>query len=453
MSRPLNTYSDPNCKVKWPTDPLNADVDGRNLRAFEQTRRFGYSFLWGRQRYVDAFTKTSVLGSDNRFAANPIFAGGLRDPSLVVVAAIVGVPNQLLIDPETGQAKALTDADWENIAGPIGKRDPHMIESIAPRAGVTRFLRNRWVDPVHGGDRDVPDGDDLQYACIAERARDENGCWPDGHDCDGDDAHLTNPLCVPAQPKSCTKPTSGPAQRYFKAYPGLRHLRIVKDLGASGFVASICAKSYRPALDGITQKIRATLGARCERASLDTDPQGRVGCVLFESMREGTDGGKRCEDLARGLCTPGAAPCRREGTSHPPISPEAAAAQLNLPITVVGADGVARPTPTQAVAQHGSVYLIGADHAPDGSPAPRKHLVCELQQLDGEALQSCAEAKDFTLDPAVAGGWCYSTNPEIVGEQCRKLGAPGTIRYLGAVEPRDGSEPFAFCGQWPGGTC
>jgi len=410
--------SDPNCKVKWATDPLNNDVDGRNMRGFHQTQRFGYNFIWGRQRYVDAFSKATVLGSDNKFAANPIFSGGFRDPNLVVVAAIVGVPKPLVTNAD-GTPKTMTDADWEKVVGPIGKRDPHMIESIAPRDGVTKFAGDRSVDPVNGGDRDLLDGDDLQYACIAPRA--EKG---KGNDCDGPSPDKKNPLCA-----------ADGTQPYFKGYPGLRHLRIVKDLGVSGFVATICNDTYSPAIQGITEKLKAALNAQCLRSSLVQEPTGEVKCLLFESMKDGAPV-TSCEAV-KGLCTPGAEPCRKVGTDYPPITPEAAAAQLNLPITVVGTDGVAKSTSTQAVVEGGNVVVPGADG--------RKHIVCEIQQLGGGDLTSCTTNKDFTLDPSKGGGWCYSTKDEIVGDQCKKVGAPGTIRFFGGAEPRNGSEVFTYC--------
>lgn len=416
--------SDPNCKVKWATDPLNNDVDGRNMRAFAQTNRFGYNFLWGRQRYVDAFTKQTVLGSDNKYGANPVFAGGFRDSALVVVAAIVGVPKKLVTNDD-GTPKSLTDADWELISGPIGKRDPHMIESIKPRDSVPKFAGDRAIDAVNGGDRDVADGDDLQYACIAKRAESSKG-----NDCDSPASAAKNPLCA----------TDG-TQPYFKAYPGLRHLRIVKDLGASGFVASICNDTYRPAILGITDKLKAALNAQCLRSSLDQNKETKaVNCLLFEAMKEGISVAK-CEDV-KGLCTPGAAPCRKEGTDYPPISPEAAAAQLNLPITVIQTDGTAKSTPTQATAEGGSVYAVGTDG--------RKHIVCELQQLGGADLTSCATDPAYTLTSDKGGGWCYSTQDNIVGDQCKKVGAPGTIRFFGGAEPRNGSEVFTYC--FGGGT-
>ncbi|MGZ3476031.1 MAG: hypothetical protein ACXWUG_18865 [Polyangiales bacterium] len=229
--------SDPNCKKPWPTDPLNNDVDGRNLRAFHQVQRYGYNFLWGRDRYVQAFTSPQALASDGTLGTNPIFAGGFRTKDMILVAAIVGVPKNLVSDA-TGAAKPLTEADWKKIIGTTGERDPHMIESIAPRAGIPKFAGDRSVDATNGGDRDITAGDDLQYACIAQRT-----VTAKSYDCEAPDSDKKNPLCDAA------------AQPYFKAYPGLRHLRIVHDLGASGFASSICNASFAPAVDGIAKNL------------------------------------------------------------------------------------------------------------------------------------------------------------------------------------------------------
>ena len=144
-----------------------------------------------------------------------------------------------------------------------------------------------------------------------------------------------------------------------------------------------------------------------------------------------------CEAAGKGLCTPGAAPCRRDGTDYPPIPIDQAAAQLNLPITVVAGDGTAKPTQTQAKEEGGNVFATGDDG--------KKHLVCELQQLTGGELTQCINEDGFKIDPAAGGGWCYSQVPAIVGEQCKKLGAPGTVRFFGGSEPRNGSEVFTYC--------
>jgi len=234
--------SDPNCKVPWATSKLNADPDGRNLRGFHQVQRFGYNFLWSRQRYVDALSKNVLVGSDGVAKPNPLFSGGVRSASNILFATIVGVPTNLVNGP-TGVPKVLSGADWNKIAGPIGSRDPHMIESIAPRAGIAKFAGDPTVDATNGGDRDVPDGDDLQYACIGTRATDVKS-----YDCEGPSPETKNPLCGP-----------GGTQPRFKAYPGLRHLRIARDLGTQGYVASICDSNFAGAMRGLVDRLQPFL--------------------------------------------------------------------------------------------------------------------------------------------------------------------------------------------------
>ena len=220
-----------NCTVPWAKDPLNADVDGRNLRESLQVQRFGYNFLWGRQRYVDGFTKTTLPGVSDTGGVvampNPIYVGGYRTPDLVRFTAIVGVPPNLVEDA-SGTPRVLDDAAWQAIvSADPAKRDPHMIVSIAPRAGLPKYAGDRSVDPVHGGDRDILDGDDIQFACIGVRATTERS-----DDCGGPNPEAYNPLC-----------DAGGMQTRYKAFPGLRVLRVARELGAQGNVASICSTS------------------------------------------------------------------------------------------------------------------------------------------------------------------------------------------------------------------
>jgi len=228
--------SNPNCSVPWASVPLNNDVDGRNLRGFHQVQRYGYNFLWGRQRYVDGLTKGMVFGSDQKLAPNPLFAGGMRTAGNVIFAAIVGVPPNLVSNPD-GTPKSLTSADWQKLVGDTG-RDLHMIESIQPRTGLPRYAGDRTIDPVSGGERDIQDGDDLQYACIAPRSTTVGG-----NDCEGTSPASRSPLCG----------TDG-TQQYYKAYPGLRQLRIVQAL--NGYAASICEPRLGNALKGLVTRIR-----------------------------------------------------------------------------------------------------------------------------------------------------------------------------------------------------
>jgi len=409
--------SDASCAVKW---PATGDIDQANLRGFHQIQRFGWNAFWSRNRYVEAFKRPEVLGSDGKLGFNAIFAGGKRTSDMIVVAGIVGVPQGLVSDGD--KPKVLNDADWEKIASnDPSKRDPHMIESFEPRTkyGLKMYAGDRSIDSTHGGERAIAYGDDLQYACIAKRSTASGG-----DDCGADAAG--NPLCngVGDQP-------------YFKAFPGLRHLRILKELGGSGFVSSICAESYRPAIRGITERIRAAVDAQCVRSDVTPDPTGNVSCFIVESFAAAEhDGRTRCEDIGRGYCTPGSAPCRVEGSEYPPVAPETAAAQLTLPITTV--DG---PQPTRASVENGNVYAVGDDG--------KKHLLCEMMQLAGGRVSvsettACLTDPMFTK-PAAGGGWCYTSNPKVVGEYCLANGSRGKMRFLGDVEPKNGSEVFTVC--------
>lgn len=414
--------SDPTCATKWTGA---ADVDHPNLRGFHQIQRFGWSSLWSRTRYVDAFKRAQVHGSDGKLGFNGVFAGGKRTSDMIVVAGIVGVPKPLVSDGDT--PKALGDGDWEKIISPdLNKRDPHMIESLEARTkyGLKQYAGDRSIDPINGGDRVIANGGDLQYACIAKRSTSEGG-----DDCGSDAAG--NPLCDGAG-----------VQPYFKAFPGLRHLRILKDLGPTGFVSSICAESYRPAIRGITERIRAAVDAQCVRSDVTPDATGNVSCFVIESFATSEwDGHTRCEEIGRGYCTPGAAPCRLENTDYPPVAPEIAATQLTLPITITASDGTSKPSSTKASVDNGNVYAVGDDG--------KKHLLCEMMQLAGgrvspEQTTACLTDPKFTT-PANGGGWCYTSDPKVVGEYCLANGSPGKMRFLGDVEPKNGSEVFTVC--------
>ena len=234
----------PACTTPWAKDKLNNDPDGRNLRGFHMVQRYGFNFLWSRDRYVNGFTATTIPGSDGKLGPNALFASGLRSKDMVFVTGIVGVPTQLVADA-TGKPRALGLTDWNKIAGPIALRDPHMIESIGPRPGLGKFVGDRAIDPIHGGDRDVFDGDDLQYACISPRETGSLGSL----DCEslGTDAAKKNPLC-----------DSSSKQSYYKAYPSLRALRVLRDLGTQSTVGSICSDLAGP-LTATVEKVRTVL--------------------------------------------------------------------------------------------------------------------------------------------------------------------------------------------------
>jgi hypothetical protein len=284
-------------------------ADGLNLRCLEQKRRFGDDFLYPTRRYVNALTQPtlcleqaalSVEGCVSAPVPNPLFVDG-RTPDQVFLAAILGVPWQSIASgldrtgrplPDPGRqlrfksSSELTDSDWARIAGspgtpwraatadspevastpPIPPSEPTMVESRGARSNVTSG------NPINGREYDtsIPDDipDDLQYACIfplptprdcAEVVLGLGGC-----DCFADE--VDKPLCE-ATPGNGSPST---VQYWAKAYPGLRPLQVLRELGDASIVSSICARNvtnaerpdfgYRPAMSAIVERLQTQLG-------------------------------------------------------------------------------------------------------------------------------------------------------------------------------------------------
>jgi hypothetical protein len=79
-----------------------------NLRCWDQKRRFGFDSLHPIDRYTRGLTAPTVTNRAGDEVPNPLFSGtgaARRNPSLVSVAAIVGVPWQdLAKDPADATA-------------------------------------------------------------------------------------------------------------------------------------------------------------------------------------------------------------------------------------------------------------------------------------------------------------------------------------------------------------
>jgi hypothetical protein len=227
----------PECAAGWP----NPDEDDPlNLRCFEQKRRFGIDFLYPIRRYIDAL-KEARFPDDT---LNPVFCNEftddtrkeckevLRDPSLIFLAGIVGVPWQDLakdpLDLKKGyraveqltwtppvfasnnqtpppglpNGKTLwnmilgevdenpgTDANGDGrivggeknprygaIVPTVAPLDPLMIESVDPRSGehpmtgvaLVQPGTNPVGHPVNSSERVISTRNDLQYACTFE---------------------------------------------------------------------------------------------------------------------------------------------------------------------------------------------------------------------------------------------------------------------------------------------
>ncbi len=287
---------DPMCATS-PT--LDAESDDPNLRCWDEKRRFGVDFLYGTGRYVTGLTAAMVPNREGELVPNPIFenlaAGGgalVRDPSLVILAGIVGVPWQDVARDPTDLRKGFKNAaelttpiagggatTWDVILGdPTVYQpaiDPHMIEATAPRAGTDPITQTTMApatapsgtDPISGHEFTQGTPADLEYACIFTLPKARDCTDTSLTSCDCQDPANDNPLCEPDPNKNGQRTLQVRA----KAYPGLRQLTVLRDLGLQGVVASICPAQqtdasqadfgYRPAIQALVDRVSARLGS------------------------------------------------------------------------------------------------------------------------------------------------------------------------------------------------
>ena len=194
--------------------------------------------------------KPSYLGNNN--CSNPIFSTNLpsvasdelcnlppgpRSRDLVVFGAITGVPSSLI------PGRVLSEPDWIRILGKDPRHfdetgiDPHMVQSVTPRAGLPGVTAADDADPIHGRERDTA-GLDLQFACtfpletpFACTGLAACDCTlPGGGTSPGVD--VGGPLCG--------KGDQANVQLRGKAYPGTRQLEVARLLGSRAIVSSLC---------------------------------------------------------------------------------------------------------------------------------------------------------------------------------------------------------------------
>ena len=299
---------DPACKT-----PLDVVNDSQSLRCYDQRHRFGIDLLYETSRYVDALTKTTLplQSAPGTFVKNPLFTGaasgrGPRDPSLVYLAGIVGVPWQDIADEPslTGPgltyltAKQLTESGrWAALLGdpnaipPLPPSDPFMIETPAVRSGTNTIAgvsispatsTNPHENAINGHEQNLPKRDDLQYACTFPLKTPKT--------CSTEEIAANSPLC------------QNGAQIAAKAYPGTRELRVLQGLGDNAIVASICPKvinaadpekpsadpnyGYNPAVSAILARLKVGLAGKCLPRTLRADDQGQVLCRVIEAQKE-----------------------------------------------------------------------------------------------------------------------------------------------------------------------
>jgi hypothetical protein len=326
----MDPKQDPECKKPATT----ADEDPANLRCFNQKKKYGQDFLYPVQRYIDGFSNTKIRKRNGELADNPLFSDltckpgtacqSGREQSLVFVAGITGVPWQLIArnpnDLKEGYktAKDLhADNIWfdlvgdpDNAQGPVAPGNPHMVESVVPRAGLASPSSGATADPIHGHEWDISQAEfpnaDLQYACIFDVPASAAKVCTSNQDCDcaGTQADLDkrkNPLC-----QSTTSNTFSTTQGRAKAYPGTRVLQVLKGLNPDqAIVASICPKQvnkadekdygYTPAIQALISRLRNVLRGRCLPRALEVDDEGLVPCIVIEASQ--SNGNCDCKTL------------------------------------------------------------------------------------------------------------------------------------------------------------
>jgi hypothetical protein len=193
------------------------------------------------------------------------------------VASIVGVPWQDLARDHTdatnldfmSAAELASNNRWQvivgNPSGNVRPSDPFMVASVELRQGTNPITGDAIspptgptrANPINGNDFISPSNNDLQYACIFPLGFPRECGNTSGCDCSTVDQGVNKPLC------------NGTQQVFGKAYPGLRELDLMRQLGPRSAVASICPRNvtdtarsdygYQPAVRAIMERVGQTL--------------------------------------------------------------------------------------------------------------------------------------------------------------------------------------------------
>ncbi len=445
------TSGDPNCQSCAPgattcpakgwyspastTTPITA-VDGLNVRYGEQymMTRYGLDPQYDIQRYVDGLRSTTVPDRDHeddngasssvghyapiKNCTNPLFADSLPDgsdtssgalcqlklgsrtPDLVFYAIIGGVPNSLINDANGNLKLDLTSGDWEKILGHDPAHydqtgiDPHMIESLAPRAGLPTAgaSYNLGSDPDNGREWNTLTSEaytDLQFACTftLPTPRDCSG-GAGSCDCGGPNGATSDP----AGPPLCDVANRS-SQVKGKAYPTIRELRVAKGLGQQSVVASLCAKNvtnqaapdfgYNGAMQAIVNRLKSALAGQCLPQTLTRGGDGTVPCLILVVYPNQTDQAAGCTD-----------------------------------------PGMTQPDPS-VVKRYDDQFIAGLGDAGTSQQPP---VVCQFQQLSPSL--NCTGANCYngpTCDGSPNVGWCYVEGSANTGgcAQAIKFGGSG----------------------------
>jgi len=411
--------SDANCqKIVAPQKyaTLPALQDSPNLRCYDQRRRFGFDLLYETSRYVDALTKKTLplQSAPGKFVKNPLFDGGNsrrgdRDPSLVFLAGIVGVPWQDIADDASLRGPGLTyltaqeltaKGRWRALLGdpsadpPLPPSDPFMVETPGVRVGTNTIAGvsispsssgDPHANPINGHEQNIPKLDDLQYACTFPLKTPKTCTDSAGQNCDCAPKNGSSKDVVEANSPLCQGGATINTQTAAKAYPGTRELSVLQGLGDNAIIASICPKvivaadpsnpasdpnyGYNPAVNAILERLKIELAGKCLPRSLKVDEQGRLPCRVIEARKP-----------------PAVCDCKADGRDE-----------------VVSDDLQA-----SVLASLASKHRCGGD----GLEPCSDWCMCEIEQVDAAHLAAC-QANQGGVPP----GYCYIDDQAKVSAQ------------------------------------
>lgn len=445
------------CPADSCTNITVANPDKLNLRCFNDKQRFGIDFLYPTQRYVNALSLASICTSNHTLDPNdpggcpdldqdgkpdvfqnPVYSDlqnsgkPIRSPSLVFLAGITGVPWQDIATADSGTTsgtdlKYMTAEDlatnkvWDQILGDVNTytkaTDPHMIEDINPRGGITGTNGTQMQDPKNGHEYTISAQNDLEYACIF--------ALPTGqtYDCSAAGMNASNCDCL-AQDQTDHKPLCQLAdnsysfiQGFAKAYPGLRELQTLKDFAlvsqGNSIVASICARNltntgasdfgYRPAVTAIVDRLAKALQPTCLPRQLNPLPDGTIPCSIIEANPQPE------------TCDP-----------------------------AIGRSPVTNAEVIQTVQAR-----LKSQGVCDG---PNQKACADFSYctIDESTDPTCHTALDAQLSPSIVPGWCYvdpatqSGDNKLLVQDC-----PSTqqrlIRFVGSNTPEQGAYALIAC--------
>jgi hypothetical protein len=434
--------ADPECAKG---DYLMPIEDSTNLRCFQQMRRWGVDLLYPWERYAEALRSPRISLRDvNEFGqtevSNPIYTPGVdgtpaRDAGLVFLVGIVGVPWQDIATEDSLQGAGLTYLTASELASPpsgpnrwdvilgdpdqgIQPLDPFMIETVDPRTGANPITGDMLLPPdpgnlgndINGHEQNVVNRDDLQYACTFDLVPD-TPCSPanqDGCDCNASEQSYNRSLCQYSG--------SGEGiQTHAKAYPGVRHLQVLKGLGDNAVVASICPKNvmssnplgdpsygYNPAVSAMVRRFKEALVPGCLPRPFTPESSGQIPCTLVETQHSGGAG-----------CS-----CSSPGRSN------------------LGSETLTGAIQDELIASN----LCGGNTGVECSD----YCMCEIEQFSGAELDAC---QNVPTDAGNQFGFCYVD--ESTGDAALLAACPATerqiIRFMGPDVPAPRSLAIVAC--------